>query len=187
MKKLLLISVLVLRAGWAWCADDEEEDKRPNGVRFGYQWANLVNDGKDAADNLDAFYFGFARQVKITPLFRFETGLEYMMNGAKQTENSKLQMGYLALPLQMKVKLGPFIGQAGLNANFKVYQKLTIAGNDVIINDDNRAAFFDLAANVGVGFQFLFLTAEARYYWGLLEVKNEWFNRYAQLGLKVSF
>ena len=185
MKKLLLISAFLLPAVFA-CADDEE-DKRPNGVRFGYQWANLVRNEEDAANNLDAFYFGLVRQVKIAPLLRFESGLEYMMNGAQQTENTKLQLGYLVVPLQLKLKLGPFIGQAGLNANFKVYQKLTVAGRNVIINDDNKAAFFDLAANLGVGFQFLFMTIEARYYWGLIDVKDDWFNRYAQLGLKVSF
>src|SRR5262245_36622267 len=146
MKKLLLISALILHAGFAWCADDDE-DSRPNGVRFGYQWANLVKNDEDAANNLDAFYVGLVRQVKIAPLLRFESGLEYMMNGAQQTENTKLQLGYLVVPFQLKVKLGPFIGQTGLNANFKVYQKLTVAGNNVIIDDDNKANFFDLAAN----------------------------------------
>jgi hypothetical protein len=92
MKKLLLITALVVVAGFT-CRADDDEDKRPNGLRFGYQWANMVKNGEDAANNLDAFYFGLVRQVKIAPLLRFESGIEYMMNGAQQTENTKLQLG----------------------------------------------------------------------------------------------
>ncbi|GAB4489319.1 MAG: hypothetical protein OHK0019_06730 [Saprospiraceae bacterium] len=44
-----------------------------------------------------------------------------------------------------------------------------------------------MAANVGAGFNFLFLTLEARYYWGLIDVWDEWNNQYWQLGLKLHF
>ena len=187
MKKLLLICTLLLCTGYAYCGDDEDEDKRPNGIRFGYQSSNLVNSDEDSFNNLDAFYFGLVRQVKIAPLLRFESGIEYMQNGAQLSEDSKIKLAYLVLPLQLKLKLGPFIGQAGLNANFKVYQKNTFQGANVILDDDNKASFFDLAGNVGVGINFLFLTLEGRYYWGFIDVKNDWFNQYGQLGLKVSF
>jgi hypothetical protein len=185
MKKLSMFFLILLLASQVRAGDDEKD--RPNGFRIGYVWSNLTKSGENAADNLDGLYAGFVRSMKLAPLFKFETGMEFCMNGAKQTENSKLQLGYLVLPAQVKAQLGPLVGQVGVNGNFRILQKFTVNGNSVDIDDSNRAAFFDLAVNAGAGFNILALTIEARYYWGLIDVRDGWYNRYAQLGLKINF
>lgn len=185
MKRLIWFALALMMTIHAKAGDDEKD--RPNGFRIGYQWSNLVKSGTNAADNLDGMYAGFVRSMKLAPLFKFETGMEFCMNGAKQTENSKLQLGYLVLPAQLKAKLGPLVGQVGVNGNFRIIEKLTVNGNSIDIDDNNRASFFDLAVNVGAGFNIAVLTIEARYYWGLIDVHDGWYNRYAQLGLKVNF
>lgn len=188
MKKILLLSAIVFNSFIAFSqAEEDENDNKLNGVRFGYQYSNLVNSDEDAASNLDRFYIGFSRQKKFSPFFRLETGLEYMIAGSMITEDSKLELHYITLPLQAHLKLGPFIGTAGLNALFKVAQKLTVAGADIPTTDENKATFMDCSADLGVGFKLWILTAEARYYYGLVDIKDGWHNNYYQLGLKVSF
>lgn len=187
MKKILLISTLLMSTLIAVCQDTEEEDdKRLNGVRFGYQLSNLTG-GEGTYNDLSGFYAGIVRQKKLSPLFRIESGLEYMLAGAQVTDNSKLQLHYIVIPIQLHLKVGPFIGTAGLNADFKVHQNIEIAGLDVPITDENKAAFMDFAGNLGVGFKLWILTAEARYYYGFVDIKDGWHNNYFQLGLKLSF
>ena len=187
MKKILLISVLLMSTSIAICQDDDEDDNRLNSIRLGYQLSNLVNSDEDAAANLNSFYIGYTRQKRLGGIFRLETGLEYMMGGAKITDSTKWQLHYLVLPVQLHLKLGPFIGTAGLNADFKIKEKVTVAGNEVDINDDNKSTFMDCTADLGVGFKIWFLTLEARYYYGLVDINEGWHNSFAQLGLKFSF
>lgn len=184
MKKTLLVSVALLSTLISFGKDD---DDRLNAFRGGYQMSNLLKNGDKGENDLGSFYIGFVRQKKITPLFRFETGLEYMIAGGSPTDNSELKLHYLVLPVQLHFKLGPFIATGGLNADFKVNQELTINGEDVDITDANKATFMDCAADLGVGFKILFITAEARYYWGLVDIYDGWSNQYLQLGLKVNF
>jgi hypothetical protein len=116
-----------------------------------------------------------------------ETGLEYMIAGAKQNEDTQLQLHYLVIPAEGMIKLGPFIGMAGLSGNIKIGDKLTLDGDEIDYPDGKKPNLFDVAANIGAGFNFLFLTLETRYYWGLLDVQDEWNNQYWQLGLKFHF
>jgi hypothetical protein len=167
--------------------DDERDFNLPNGIRFGYQWANFVKDGDQAAENLDRGYIGYARKWKIIPLIHLETGLEYMIAGAKIDEDNKLQLHYLVIPVQGLVKVGPFIGLAGLSGNIRIAEQLELKAGTVNAGDDKRSSGFDLAANLGAGFNILMLTFEARHYWGLLDVDDGWHNRYWQAGLKFHF
>ncbi|MFI5219891.1 MAG: outer membrane beta-barrel protein [Bacteroidia bacterium] len=188
MKKILLLSAIVFNSFFTFSqAEEDENDNKLNGIRFGYQHSNLLNNDEDAANNLDRFYIGFTRQKKLSPLFRLETGLEYMIAGAMITEDSKLELHYITIPLQAHLKIGPFLGTAGLNALFKVAQKMTFGGTKIEVTDENKATFMDCTADVGLGFKILMITLEARYYYGLVDIKDGWHNNYYQLGLKVSF
>ncbi len=188
MRILCLTTVLALIT--VLCSAQKEDDGRfdlPNGFRIGYQYSNLNNNDEDAADHLDRGYIGYVRKIKIVPLIHIETGLEYMIAGAQQSDDVRLQLHYLTVPAQGVLKLGPFVGVAGLNGNFRIAEDFTVDGEKVDRDDDDRAAAFDLAVDAGAGFNILFMTIEARYYWGLLEVDNGWYNRYWQAGLKFHF
>src|SRR6187399_1339463 len=139
MKKILLLSAIVFNSFFTFSQTEEDEnDNKLNGIRFGYQHSNLTNSDADAANNLDRFYIGISRQKKLSPLFRLETGLEYMIAGSQITDDSKLELHYITLPLQAHLKIGPFIGTGGLNALFKVAQKMTVAGVKVDVTDENK-------------------------------------------------
>lgn len=188
MKKILFIATLLI-ATITVNAQDKNDDKGkdlPNGIRAGYQRSTLKSSSKPDFNNLDGFYVGYLRKVKLIPLLRLETGLEYMMAGGKKDETI-IKLNYLVLPAQLVLKLGPFYVNAGLNADFRIYENITNDGNKVELTSENRANFFDLSADAGAGFNILFLSIEARYYWGLLDVNDGYKNEYIQLGLKAHF
>ncbi len=188
MKKNLLLLFLCLSSISVFCQSDDDEGKGlPNGIRVGYQYSNLSNNDRDAADNLDRFYIGYVRKINVIPLIHVETGLEYMIAGAKQSEDSRLELHYLVLPAQGVLKIGPFVGVAGLNADFRLAENYTLNGEKIKRSGSDKSASFDLAADAGAGFNILFMTIEARYYWGLLEVQDGWYNQYWQAGVKFHF
>lgn len=187
MKKTLLLLAMLCFTLVLNAQDDDDKDKKwPNGIRGGYQLSNLVGGDQGSFDNFGGFYVGYVRKVKLIPLLRLETGMEYMMAGA-QKNGTTLRMNYIVLPAQIVLKLGPFFALAGVNANFDVYQSIETNGTKDKVTGDNKANTFDVAADGGVGFNFLFLAAEARYYWGLTDIKDGYKNQYLQLGLKLHF
>lgn len=125
MSTKLTILLLCLSAFCCFGQDDEKDEawNLPNGFRVGYQWSNLVKDGDEAADNLDRFFVGYMRKFRLLHLLKMETGLEYMIAGAKQSEDSQLQLHYFVIPAEGMVKLGPFISMAGLSGNIKIGDK----------------------------------------------------------------
>ena len=187
MNKLFLLLGLCFLTTSLWSQAEDEKDgfNLPNGIRFGWQSSNYLQDGDSAGDNLDRGYIGYVRKISILHFLKLETGLEYMIAGTQPTDDSKLQLHYLVIPAQGAFKLGPFVAQAGVSANIRVAEDFKVDGESV--DRDDKSAGFDVAANVGAGFNFLFMTLEARHYWGLLEVENGWHNDYWQLGLKFNF
>lgn len=188
MRKLFYLLMLSLCTTFASAQTEDEKDgwNMPNGVRFGWQLSNLRQDGDNLGDDLHRGYIGYVRKISIAHFFKVETGLEYMIAGTQLDDDSHLELHYLVLPAQGAVKLGPFVAQAGLAGNFKIAEGYKEDGEKVDRGD--KAAFFDLTANAGAGFNFLFMMVEARHYWGLLEVEEESINNdFWQLGLKIHF
>jgi len=189
MNKLLLILGLGFITSLAWGQNAKEKDgfNMPNGVRFGWLSSKYLQDGDSSGNALDRGYIGYVRKISILRLLKLETGLEYMIAGTNLDEDKRIQLHYLVVPAQGALKLGPFITQAGLSANFKIVEDFTENGEEIERPDDEKASNFDLAANVAAGFSFLFATFEVRHYWGLLEVEDGWHTDYWQAGLKLNF
>ena len=189
MNKLILILSLCFFSSILSAQEDEEKDgfNLPNGVRFGWQSSNYLQDGDSYGNTIDRGYIGYVRKISILHFLKLETGLEYMIAGTQMNEDNRIQLHYLVIPAQGAFKLGPFVAQAGVSANIKLSEDYTENGEKVDRPDDEKANGFDVAANIGAGFNFLFMTLEARHYWGLLEVEDGWYNDYWQLGLKFNF
>jgi hypothetical protein len=187
MKKALLIFAMLSVANFSFAGDDDDDDKkRPNGFRVGYQSSTLEKSSDKSASSLGGFYVGYVRKIGIIPMLRLETGLEYMTAGAKN-DNSQMNLNYLVVPIQGVGKIGPVFALVGLNAAFKVSQSLEVNGNKIDIPDDSKAKTFDFMIDAGAGYSLLFLSLEARYYWGLSSVENGYQNWLVQVGLKLSF
>lgn len=166
----------------------EQEVQRKNGIRAGYQLSNMVNDGNkpDTAQNLSSFYVGYFRSKKIAPILHFESGLEYFQNGLKYSNDYERVIHTLSIPVDLKVKIGPFYGLGGITANFKLSEHVDVPF-DTMYPESQKTKGFDSAVFAGAGIKILFLSLDARYHWGLIEVRDDLYNRYFQIGATVSF
>lgn len=172
-------------------ADIQAQDKdgdRVGGIRFGYQASNYYLDGDAwASEAMGSFYAGFFRDNKIAPLLHLGTGLEYFKNGVSVTDDFRRDLHYVSVPLNIKLKLGPVFALTGFAPSFKVAERFVVGDNSEKPSDDEKAEWFDIPFYAGAGVKLLFITIEARYHWGLLEVMEGYNQRYFQLGLGLSF
>ena len=190
MKKVTFLLIFVLIAGTYFTqAQDKKSKDKVGGIRFGAHAATLVKDGSspDSSNYMNSFYVGFFRDNKIAPMLFLGSGLEYFQNGFEYTKNSKRVLHTISVPLDLKVKLGPVFALAGIAANFKVSEKIVLGDNKYDPSDDAKFHWFDAPVFLGVGVKIFFITIEGRYHWGIVDAKNEYFNRYFQLGLGLSF
>ena len=190
MKKNLLVFVIAVTAALI-TADIQAQDKkgdRVGGIRFGYQASNYYLDGDAwASEAMGSFYAGFFRDNQIAPLLHLGTGLEYFKNGISFTDDLRRDLHYVSVPLNAKIKLGPVFALTGFAPSFKVAERFVDGGDSVKPSDDEKAEWFDVPFFVGAGVKLLFITVEARYHWGLLEVMEGYNQRYLQVGLGLSF
>lgn len=191
MRKTVFITAIVLLTGAMamYGQDDKGQGNKVGGIRAGWHTATLVKDGSvaDTVNNLNGFYLGFFRDTKIIPLLHFGSGIEYFQNGISYTGNGERVLHTISVPLDLKVKLGPVFALGGIAANFKVSEKVKIGGEYVTPLESDKSNWFDAPVFLGAGVKLFFVTIEARYHWGLLEVRNGKHSQYFQLGAGISF
>ena len=182
---ILAISLFALNVGI--CA--QNDSKKSPGFRAGFHSANMVmEDNKpDTSKSLNGVYLGFAGEKKVAELFYIGTGIEYFQNGLKYTSNIKRKLHTISIPVNLKLKIGPAFGLAGAAANFKVSEKFVLGDSSFNPADSDKSNWFDIPVFLGLGVKILFISVEARYHWGLIEVRNGMHNRYLQLGAVLSF
>lgn len=188
MKKIVIISLLLFCIA-AITANAQEEKIQKNGIRAGYHAASMVKDGSkpEESKSLSSFYVGFFRSKKIGGILHFDSGIEYFQNGFKYTGDAKRTLHTISIPLDLRLKIGPVYGVGGVAANFKVAESFDLGDNSITPIDSDKSNWFDVAAFTGVGVKIWILSVEARYHWGLLEVRNDLYSRYFQVGAAVSF
>ena len=188
MKNLILVFCVFF--GFAFAPATAQDDKpKKNGIRAGYHGATLVYEGSepDSASTLSSFYVGFFRSKKIATILHFDSGIEYFQNGVSYSSNSKRVLHTISVPLDLRLKVGPVYGVGGAAMNFKVSEEYKYGSNSYKPSDASKSNWFDIAAFAGAGVKIWILSVEARYHWGLLEVRNDLNSRYFQLGAAISF
>jgi hypothetical protein len=158
-----------------------------NGIRAGYQLAQVYAGDDQVDGDLDAFYVGYARGITIgAGILSLNTGVEYQQNGHRADAGNLRRIQYLGIPVGLRVKLGPVFAQAGLNGLVRIAETYLVNGTDVL-DDDNASDFVDAVAHVGAGFRILAVSLEARYHSGLTTGANGNRNRYWQFGAGLAF
>ena len=190
----ILSAFFLLNLNYAFAGDDDEGSKI-GGIRAGWQLSGIYEDGSlpSGYGTNSGFYAGFFRDTKIIPLLRLGTGIEYSQVGLVRDSanvDAKRVLHYIAIPIDLKVKLGPVFALAGASLNFRVADVNTV--NDQKTDPVFESNVFDIPLFVGAGVKILFITIEARYHWGMLNVigSGDQFNnnsQYFQLGAAVSF
>ena len=155
------------------------------GIRAGYMNSTIRKGGEGFFENnYESFYLGTLGDTKIIPLLYFGYGLEYYQTGSKLDDNNKLVLHYISLPLSLKVKFGPIQAFGGFHGAVKVSGSLTTLGQSTSAQGFET---FDAGAFVGLGAKIAFIGAEARYTWGLIDIKDGYKNNYFQAGLTLWF
>ncbi len=164
---------------------------RKIGIRAGYQVSNMYFDNKSMSNALGSFYVGGFLQHKMLPLLHFEYGAEFLQNGYAADNDNKLVLSYISVPVDFKVKLGPFFALAGAAANIKLSEKQTLLGIDM--DPVEKANGFDVPIFAGLGFKISIFHIEARYSWGTMALYgdgssaiNPYKSQYFQIGLGIS-
>lgn len=177
MKNLRLVIVLMATILFAMPSLKAQDSSL--GVRAGWQSALLSYDG-ETTDALSSFYAGVFKERKIVPLLHYGYGLEFAQMGGKDKDmDLEYKLGYIGVPVYAKAKVGPVYGLLGSGINVKISE------TDDVYQD--KAKGIDVPVYAGVGLNFLMLSIEARYHWGLMEVQDQTKNQYLQIGLGLSF
>jgi hypothetical protein len=179
MKVLLVLGIALLFVSGPLSADNRR------GIRFGYIDSKLDRGGEGLFNKgYSSFYVGFFNDQKIIPMLYFSSGLDYYQSGSKKSDDVKLVLHYISVPLALKLKIGPVHGIGGVHGAVKVSSKLTLGGTSGSAKDFKS---FDAGAFLGAGIQILFIAAEVKYNWGLVDIYNGYKNNFLQAGLTLSF
>jgi len=159
------------------------------GIRAGFHSAAMVAQGEipDTAQRLNNFYFGFFHDSQIASMFYIGNGLEYFQNGLNSSGESKRVLHTLSIPCDVKFKAGPVFALAGAAVNIKLTERIHIGDESFTPPESDKSNWLDIPVFLGAGVRVLFLTVEARYYWGLIESRDNLYNRYLQVGIGLSF
>ena len=153
-----------------------------NYIRGGYHYSDLPGDAD--LEPLSGFYLGYHHTLLKIPLVGISLGAEYNTAGARQdTPLGALEyrLGYFGLPVNGRLKLGIVYLDAGLTPAFTVGESVQLAGQDM--GGAPEAENFDLVAHGGAGVKIAFLSVEARYRYGLIDVYDGVRNSGLQVGL----
>lgn len=153
-----------------------------NYIRGGYHYSDLP--GQADLEPLSGFYLGYHHTLLKIPLVGISLGAEYNTAGARQdTPLGALEyrLGYFGTPVNGRLKLGIVYLDTGLSPAFTVGESVQLAGQDV--GGTPEAENFDLVAHGGVGVKIAFLSVEARYRYGLIDVYDGVRNSGLQFGL----
>jgi hypothetical protein len=120
----------------------------------------------------------------MVPMLYFYSAFEYYQTGSKANDNNKLVLHYLSVPIALKLKIGPMQGFAGVHGALRVSSKMTILG---VSSSAEGYSSFDAGAFAGLGIRVLFIGAEAKYNWGLVNIKDGYKNNFWQAGLTLWF
>lgn len=189
MKSIFALLTLVVFSNTLMARPDGDRDLRVGGIRAGYQGSGLFlgNGMYPASEPYTSFYAGLFRDTRIFSILHFGSGAEYFQNGLQFTPDNRRVLHYISLPLDLKLKLGPIFALGGMAPSFKVAEREFINGYGEKPPSGDRSGGFDAPVFVGAGLKIWFVTLEARYHWGLLDVYDGFYNRYLQIGAGISF
>jgi len=184
MKKILVLA-LVLTVSLTVVPGSLFAQKIDKGIRFGYISSDIKKDGESwLENNHSSFYVGIFNDKRLIPMLYFYSAFEYYQTGNKLDDNNKLALHYLSVPIGLKLKIGPVQGFAGFHGAVKVSSRLTVLGESTSAEGFNT---FDAGTFAGFGLRFLFIGAEAKYTWGLVNIKDGYKNNFFQAGVTLWF
>jgi len=189
MKQLLfkssILFILLISISFSLSAQTEKGHK--NFIRAGYQASQLTNSGANYFENYsNGFFVAFMRQRPFAGILTSQIGLQYHQGGSKLNDGNSIKLGYLAVPANIGIHLGPVKAYGGAMAALKIHsegQLLGITG----VPESSKLNSFDATAFLGVSVKILFLGIDIQYHWGLVNVIESYKNNFLQIGANLYF
>ena len=179
MKKLNLwmMAAILTFCGTINAQSQYEEGQSTLQPRIGMTFSNLT-DGDKIKTNLT---YGVECEYYVTDRFSLAGGVLFTNQGAKyeifneknQKQDSQVNIYYGALPITANYYLLPGLAvKAGIQPAFRVKANIEVAGEKVDFDkfvdylydgEDNAMNKFDLSVPVGLSYEFMRVTLDARY------------------------
>lgn len=156
------------------------------GIRAGFQTAQLQSDiGALFESNQNRYFVGLYKEYGFFPLLKFDAGVEYYETGSREN-GLDLKLGYLSVPLALKLDIGLFNFYGGVSGAYRLYANETLDGQELDV-PGNKYNRFDHSTFVGGGVTLLFVGIDIRHHWGKTDVYNGFQNQFWQLGATIKF
>jgi len=182
---ILLTTLIVIFLATALQAQTEKGHK--HFIRAGFQASQLNESGTNYFSNsLNGFFVGFMRQRPFAGILTSQIGLEYRLNGSKLNDSNYVKLGYLAIPANIGIHLGPVKVYGGATAALKIHSEGALAGISGV-PESSEFNSFDATAYLGASFKILFLGVDVQYHWGLVNVIENYKNQFLQIGANIYF
>ena len=167
IKKLWIACIAIAFAGTVNAQDVKI------GLKFGMNIASVNGGDANNLDSRTGFVGGVTAEVPISEKFSIQPELLYSAQGAQQRDNFKYDLNYVSLPIMAKYYIANgFSVEAGPQFSFLIKDQLVpldeFGGQP---RENTNAENFDLAANVGLGYQFQSgIFFQTRYNLGLIAI-----------------
>ncbi len=166
MKKLLFVTLLGISAITVNAQDVAF------GIKSGLNVANIRVNNLDADSRL-GFHFGGTAELKFGERFSVQPEVLYSQFGA-ETSDEILKIDYISIPIMAKYYvIDKFSFEAGPQFSFLANDELEVINFNGSAALDPQVNSFDLALNLGMGYQFnggIFF--QARYNLGLTNTQS---------------
>ncbi len=198
---LLILTSLMMSVANPVNAQRRDKTKRTNFFQVGYNISWLASSGNHFGDPKGSLYVSLYKEMKVLPLLRFGSGLEYVKNGSYISNESKgiyfvdgeilptdnyVYLNYLTIPLHLTVKLGPIAALAGVSGSYRVDARLISDEENRKLNNKSYFNRWDAGAYLGARLTIIFVGIEVRYTRGLVNVIDNYKNQNLQIGLYVA-
>ena len=189
MKKLVLKTSLLLTLFLAisLSLNAQSEGGHKNFIRAGYQASQLNNSGTNYFSNAsNGFFVAVMRQRPFAGILTSQIGLQYHQGGSNLDDNNYVKLGYIGVPANIGIHLGPIKAYGGAMAALKIHADAQLLGiADTPPSGDFNS--FDATAFLGVSVKILFLGVDLQYHWGLVNVIDSYKNNFLQIGANLYF
>jgi hypothetical protein len=189
MEKLLFKStfLFIILFSISFSLNAQTEKGHKNFIRLGYQASQLTDSGTNYYDNIsNGFFVAFMRQRPFAAILTTQIGLQYHQGGSKQDDNNSVKLGYLAVPANIGIHLGPVKAYGGALAAVKIHSEGKVLGVTGI-PESSEFNSFDATAFLGISVKILFLGVDVQYHWGLVNVIENYKNNFLQIGANLYF
>lgn len=158
-----------------------------HGLRFGLNSSQLWQEGDTYyADRLERYYFSYIRESDFLALARFGAGFEFYQNGGTNDVGDQVKISYLAIPLSIKVNIGPAFVRGGYIGALRV--DVTEKQNGRLVSvPKGKYNRWDSGVFLGAGARFLIFFLDVRHVWGQVDVIDGYTTRQWQIGGGILF